>query len=242
MVIRRRALVDRALRAIGYVRVSTSKQDLSPAAQGAALDRWAASEGVELVAVFVDRGVSGGTDVADRPGLASALAYLADHKGDVGALVVAKRDRLARDVGVAASIERLAARADARVLSADGSNGDDDGDALKRDLDAVLAAHERRVIKRRTRDALAVKKARGELTGCAPYGMRRAADGVHLEADPAEKAVVARAKELSDQGMTVRAIAAALNDAGHRNRAGRPFAFQSVHAFLRPLLEREATV
>lgn len=235
MVIRRRAPAATQLRAVGYIRVSTSKQDLSPGAQGAALDRWAASEGVELACVFFDRGVSGGADVADRPALAAALAYLAD-RPDVGALVVAKRDRLARDVGVAASVERLAARAGARVLSADGSNGDDDGDALKRDLDAVLAAHERRVIRRRTRDALAVKKARGERTGTVPYGMRLAVDGVHLEPEASEQAVIARARELSDAGLTVRAIAATLTEEGYRNRAGKPFAFQSVYVFLRPLL------
>jgi DNA invertase Pin-like site-specific DNA recombinase len=239
MVIRRRKQASGHTTCIGYVRCSTSKQDLSPAAQAAALDRWVASEGAELLAVFVDKGVSGGAELADRPGLSAAIAHLHAMGRNV-ALLVAKRDRLARDVAIAADIERLVAKAGGRVLSADGSNGDDDGEALKRDLDAVLSAHERRVIRRRTRDALAVKRARGELTGCARYGMRVGADGVHLEPNPDEQRVIARAKELSDAGLTVRAIATALNAEGFRNRVGKPFAFQSVHGFLRPLLESAA--
>jgi len=217
---------------LAYLRCSTSKQDLSPAAQAAAIERWAAHEGVDVVAMYLDKGISGGTDLADRPALSAAVAAL----GHGMALVVAKRDRLARDVGVAADIERVVSKAGARILSADGANGDDDGEALKRDLDAVLSAHERRVIRRRTRDALAVKRARGERVGCIPYGQRVAADGVHLEPEASEQATIQRAKDLSDAGLTLRAITSTLNAEGHRNRAGREFAFQSVHAFLRPLL------
>ena len=173
-----------------------------------------------------------------------------------GAIVAAKRDRFARDVAIAGSIDRIAAKAGARVLSADGGNGDDDGDALKRDLDAVLSAHERRVIRRRTRDALAVKKARGERTGATPFGMRstspdhcaacaahaaekRRPHGLHLEPDPAEQRTIARAKELSDAGLTVRRIAEELAHEGFRNRAGRALAFQAIGLFLRPLLAAE---
>lgn len=219
---------------MGYVRMSTSKQDLSCSVQGAALERWAAAEDVELVAVFFDMGASGSLDVSERPGLAAALGAVQD--AALGVLVAAKRDRFARDAYVAGSIERLAAKAGARVCAADGANGDGDGDAFKRDIDSVLAAHERRVIRRRTRDALAIKKGRGEITGSAPYGQRRGADGVHLEPAPAEMAVITRAKALSDEGLTVRAITLKLNDEGHRNRAGKPFAFQSVYTLLRPLL------
>jgi DNA invertase Pin-like site-specific DNA recombinase len=197
--------------------------------------------------VFFDLGVSGGAEVSQRPGLVAALAFGA------GAVVAAKRDRFARDVGIAASIERQGAKVGTRILSADGGNGDDDSDALKRDLDAVLSAHERRVIRRRTRDALAVKRARGERTGSAPFGMRptgpdhcpacaahaserRQPFGVHLAPEPSEQATIARALVLSNDGLTVRAIAAVLAREGYRNRAGRPLAYQSVGQFLQPLL------
>jgi hypothetical protein len=61
-------------------------------------------------------------------------------------------------------------------------------------------------------------------------------DGVRLVPSPAEQAVISRAKELSDAGLPVRAIAQRLADEGVTNRSGRAFKFQSVHVFLRPLL------
>ncbi len=58
-----------------------------------------------------------------RPALVAALAEL--RAEGAGVLVVAKRDRLARDVYIAAGIERHVARLGARVWSADGvGNGD----------------------------------------------------------------------------------------------------------------------
>lgn len=91
------------------------------------------------------------------------------------------------------------------------------------------------------RGALARKKSQGEKTGGhAPYGQRMASDGLHLEEDPGEQAIIARAKALSDAGLTVRAIAAALAAEGHRNRAGKPLAFQAIGLFLRPLLANES--
>jgi DNA invertase Pin-like site-specific DNA recombinase len=223
------------MRAIGYVRCSTSKQDLSPAAQCHAIERWASAEGASLIAVYVDVGVSGAAELDERPGLARALGSLRSH--DASMLVVAKRDRLARDVVIAKAAEGIAARANARIVSADGmGNTNDEGGELTRDIFAVLAAHERRQIAARTRAALAVKRSRGERTGCIPFGMQLAADGVHVEPNASEQHTITRAKELSDTGLSLRAITAQLNEEGHTNRVGRPLAFQTVHNFLRPLL------
>src|SRR5947207_2828607 len=64
------------LLAVGYVRVSTDEQKLGPEAQRAAIEAWAAREGVSVVAWHVDAGVSGGSDLADRPALVAALGEL----------------------------------------------------------------------------------------------------------------------------------------------------------------------
>ncbi len=108
---------------VGYVRVSTDEQALGPEAQRDALSRWCAANGAELVATFEDLGVSGGLELDRRPGLVAALDGLREHSATV--LLVAKRDRLARDVMVAAMVSRLAEKTGAQVLSADGTgNGD----------------------------------------------------------------------------------------------------------------------
>ena len=209
--------------AVGYVRTSTEEQILGPEAQRAALAAWAVRTGAELVAVHDDRGVSGAAPLDKRPGLLAALADLKAKRA--GVLIVAKRDRLARDPILAALVERMAERAGARVVSADGV-GDGDGpeaQLMKRIIDAV-AEYERALIKARTRAALAAKRAKGERTGTVPFGYLVAADGASLEPDEAEAAIVAAVLELRGAGLSVRGVAAELEARGLCNRVGRPVA------------------
>jgi site-specific DNA recombinase len=208
--------------AVAYVRVSTDEQRLGPEAQRAAIEAWAAREGIEVGAWRVDQGVSGGSDLGDRPGLVAALGEL--RTLGAGLLVVAKRDRLARDVYVAATIERAVAQSGARVTSADGTaNGDTPADAFMRTVIDGAAAYERALIRARTKAALAAKRARGERSGELPYGMRLSADGARLEPDAAEQAVLAVVRELRGSGLTQRAIVAELAARGLVSRAGRAF-------------------
>src|SRR5437588_663825 len=80
---------------IGYVRVSTQKQGesgLGLEAQQAAIDLYAKANGGTFVAAY--REVESGTD-SGRPELAKAVAHAKRIKGR---LVIAKLDRLARNV------------------------------------------------------------------------------------------------------------------------------------------------
>lgn len=213
--------------AVAYLRASTDDQHLSPDAQRAAIVAWAAREGVTVVSWHVDRGVSGAADLADRPALADALGALRAHAA--GLLVVAKRDRLARDVYLAAAIDRAVASSGSRVVSADGAaNGDTPADAFMRSILDASAQYERAMIAARTRAALRVKIARGESTGEAPYGWRADADG-KLVPDVAEQAVVARVCALRASGLSIRAIVAALTAEGVRTRSGGAPNTRSVH-------------
>ena len=83
-------------RALAYIRVSTDQQresGLGLEAQQYAVTQAAARLGLQLAATYTDAGLSGTLAVEDRPGLADALNAL--RRGDV--LIVAKRDRIARD-------------------------------------------------------------------------------------------------------------------------------------------------
>ena len=62
-----------------------------------------------MAAWHVDQGVCSVTPIDQRPGLVAALASLREH--GAGVLVVAKRDRIARDVVLTAGVERAAASA-----------------------------------------------------------------------------------------------------------------------------------
>jgi DNA invertase Pin-like site-specific DNA recombinase len=212
-------------RVIGYIRVSTEDQSLGPVAQRQALARWCAANGAELVAVLEEPHragrASGGAELDNRPGLMAALDALAEH--GAGVLLVAKRDRLARDVVNMAMIERLAERTGAKVRSAagEGTDGANDPSAmLMRGMIDLFAQYERALIRSRTSAALAVKKGRGERIGSVPYGSRLAADGVHLEADPAELVALALVRELRAEGLSLRAIGARLTAAGCVPRGG----------------------
>lgn len=212
-------------RAVAYLRMSTERQDLSPGAQRAAIEAWAGREGVAVVAWHQDLGVSGGAALEDRPGLLAAIEAVRTE--GAGLLVVARRDRLARDVLTAALVERLCERVGARVVTADGTgNGDTPEAGLLRTLLDAFAAYERALIRGRTRAALAVKKARGERTGGVPYGYR--ADGKRLVEDAEEQATVARARALRAEGKSLRGVAAALAGEGRLPRSGGEWAVQTV--------------
>jgi DNA invertase Pin-like site-specific DNA recombinase len=209
------------LRAIGYLRVSTEDQNLGPEAQRALLERWCAANGAELVEVHQDHGISGGAPIDKRPALMAAIDAL--ELRDAGVLLVAKRDRLARDIVAAAMIERLAERAGARVLTADGvGNGEGPEAQMMRGILDVFAQYERALIRHRTRMALGVKRSRGEkLGGEPPFGSRVAPGSKRLEPDPAELATMERVREWRAAGVSIRGIAERLNAAGVPSRGRR---------------------
>jgi len=78
---------------------------LSPDAQRETIGTWAEREGVTVVTWHEDLAVSGGTEIDKRSGQLAGLAAL--HVHGAGVLVVAKRNRLARDVLTAAMVELL---------------------------------------------------------------------------------------------------------------------------------------
>lgn len=142
---------------IGYARVSTDKQDLT--AQLNAL----AALGVAEADVFVDHGLTGSN--RQRPELGKALA--AARSGDE--FVVTKLDRLARSIRDAQDIaEELVEKG---VTLRIGSSAYDPTDPFGKMLFNVLAMFaefEADLIRQRTREGMAVAKAKGRLRGKKP--------------------------------------------------------------------------
>jgi DNA invertase Pin-like site-specific DNA recombinase len=214
--------------AVAYLRASTDDQRLSPEAQRADIEAWARREAVTIVDWHVDQGISGGSDIADRPGLAAALAAV--KVNCAGVLIVAKRDRLARDSYIAMAIDRAVERMGGVVVTADGTgNGTSPADAFMRQIMDAAAQYERAMIRSRTKAALAVKKARGErMTFAVPYGSRLAADGVHLETDVGEQGVIERVLAMREAGVAMRGIVAELEASGVVSRRGRALGLTQV--------------
>jgi DNA invertase Pin-like site-specific DNA recombinase len=204
--------------AVAYLRVSTQEQDLGPEAQRAAIEAWAVRLGVQVVSYFEDR-LSGGTKVEDRPAMLEAFGAL--RASGAGVLVAAKRDRIARDVVVAATVEQMARDAGARVVTADGVAVEDTREGmLLQGLMDLFAQYERAAIRARTGAALAVKRSKGErYTRRAPLGFRFE-DGRLVE-DPEERATLARVRDMKRRGISTGRVATILNAEGLRCRGGR---------------------
>ena len=142
---------------IGYARCSTEKQDLS--AQRATLLRL----GVEGDRIYTDHGLTG-TNRA-RPGLDQALAAV--RSGDT--FVVPKLDRLARSVPDARAIaDQLEAKG---VKLALGGSVYDPADPMGKmffNILATFAEFESDLIRMRTREGMAIARAKGKLRGKQP--------------------------------------------------------------------------
>jgi DNA invertase Pin-like site-specific DNA recombinase len=143
--------------AIGYARCSTDRQDLT--AQQEALVKL----GVEEGRIYTDHGLTGTNRM--RPGLDQALAAV--RAGDT--LVVSKLDRLARSVPDARAIaDELKGRG---VKLQIGSTVHDPLDPMGKmffNILATFAEFESDLIRMRTREGMAVAKAKGKLKGKQP--------------------------------------------------------------------------
>jgi DNA invertase Pin-like site-specific DNA recombinase len=182
-----------------YLRVSTKRQGAS----GLGLDAQRA-----LVAPYAERIVAEYQDIesgkrVDRPQLERALAHC---KSEGACLLIAKVDRLSRDVEFLFKIRNSGVD----ILAADAPHMG----TLEWGIRAVFAQHEREEISRRTKAALQAAKARGVKLGC-PCPERGGKATARRGAAKSEKALkrawpVIRA--LHDNGASLRKIAANLNE------------------------------
>lgn len=215
--------------AVAYRRVSTDEQTRSGLgldAQMTAIESAADRAGLTIRATFTDAGLSGSLPIDKRPELVAALAIL--RRGD--ALIVAKRDRLARDLMHAAAIEATVRRKGARIVSAagEGTDSDDPSNQLMRMMIDSFAAYERLLIGARTSAALRAKAARGErVSRHAPYGYHFA-DGDRLEEDQSELAIIAIMHDCVGAGFSQESIARELNRLGYTTRNGERWRKQYV--------------
>ncbi len=205
---------DAPLRAVIYRRVSTDDQaesKLGLEAQDEATKSMCAYKKWTIVGQFCDEGVSGRKE--SRPDFDKALSMLANKEADV--LVVKSLDRISRS-----AIHFL------KVMQTADAEG---WDVAIRDLDldthseagrmvltilAAVAEWEVEVIRRRTRDGLKAKIARGERVGRE----RVVGDDV-----------VERIVKLKDAGTTFRSIASALDlDGVATPNGGRAWQYSTV--------------
>ncbi|WP_027584025.1 recombinase family protein [Bradyrhizobium sp. Ai1a-2] len=206
-------------RIIFYGRVSTARQGRSALgldAQREAVTRFAKAEGLQIAAEFVEVETGKGHDALDRrPKLAAALKAARKFGGPI---IVAKLDRLSRDVHF---ISGLMCEKVPFVVAELGP----DVDPFMLHVYAAIAEKERRVIAQRTRDALAAAKARGVKLG-NPLGGTANKQAANAYAESL-RSVVEPIKDLS-----TRRIAAHLNEGGHTTQRGGQWSSVTVMRLL----------
>ena len=206
-------------RLVAYERVSTARQGasgLGMEAQRKTIEDFAVSRGAEVLARFTE--VESGRK-ANRPELGKAL-HLAKISG--ATLVIAKLDRLSRNAAFPLALRDSGVR----FVAVDMPEAND----LTVGIMALVAQVEREAISRRTKEALAVAKARGVKLG-NPNGaasLKRAGKGgVALRAAVSANAAAFAADlapllaDIRAAGQTsLRAVAAELTARGIRTRRG----------------------
>jgi DNA invertase Pin-like site-specific DNA recombinase len=188
------------IRAVGYLRVSTTDQADSGAglaAQRHAIRSEVQRRGWSLLTLCTDSAASG-KSMAGRPALAEALGLV--ESGQAQVLVVSRLDRLSRSLLDFATLMGQASRQGWNLVALDlGIDLSTPAGEFLASVMAGAAQWERRIIGQRTRDALAAKKAAGVRLGRPP-----------LIPDD----VLARMAEMRQAGMTFRAIADVLTEEG----------------------------
>jgi DNA invertase Pin-like site-specific DNA recombinase len=200
---------------VSYLRVSTDRQGksgLGLEAQRKAVEDYLNGGNWELIAEFVEV-ETGKRD--DRPKLQEAL-----HRAKVtgAALVIAKLDRLSRNLAFIATLQDSGAR----FVAADMPEANE----TMIQFMAVIAQHERKMISTRTKAALAAAKARGtklgnpnlaalQSVGAGQPGWTAGADSNRDAADKFAHDVLPVIEAIRGGGITsLKGIAAALNDRG----------------------------
>jgi DNA invertase Pin-like site-specific DNA recombinase len=205
---------------IAYYRVSTDRQrarDLGLEAQRAAVLHQIAAG--QLAAEYIE--TETGKKHADRPQL---LAALQECRSKKATLVIAKLDRLARNVAfISALIE-----SGADFVCCDNPHAN----RLMLHMLAAFAEHEREQISQLTKAALAAAKRRGVELG-NPRAMQalEIARAVHISRRPAPE-VMRIMEDLRSRSRSYRAIAAELNRLNIKTSRGRQWYGVTVKAAL----------
>lgn len=221
---------------IAYYRVSTDRQGrsgLGLEAQREAVTRYLNGGNWQLLEQFVE--VESGKRDDNRPQLAAALAACRKHKAT---LVIAKLDRLARNVAFIANL--MDSKVEFVAVDLPSAN------RLTLHIMAAFAEHEREMISARTRAALAVRKAQGVKLGNRTNlseAQAKGAAAVKREANAFAANVLPIIEQIKASGATsYNAIAKALNDRAVRTAKGGTWAAATVRNIMlrNPMLDKAA--
>lgn len=216
----------------GYVRVSTDGQcgddKFGLDVQRETIQAYCDKNDMTITRWFVDEGESG---AKQRPGF-DEIVYGEVTNPPYEAVVVAKSDRVARDINVYYYYKMLLTKKDIKLISI----AEDFGQfgVFANMLEAFtlcVAEMERDNINKRTSSGRKVKASRGGYSGGRPPYGYVPLNG-KLEIVPEEAEVVRYVIESKKDGQTYQQICDALNAQGKTNRSGSKFSISTLQVIL----------
>ena len=215
---------------VAYIRVSTDGQvgedKFGLEVQKQQIEEYAAAHDMVIVKWFDDKGESG---AKERPGF-DEIVY-----GDIAnppyeAVIVAKSDRVARDINIYYYYKMMLLKKDMQLISIAEDFGSMGVFASMLEAFTICVAQmERENINKRTSAGRKVKAAKGGYSGGrAPMGYK--VENKRLVINPKEAEVVRFIFARKSQGCTMLSTVDALNQAGFKTRNGKPFVISTVQS------------
>jgi DNA invertase Pin-like site-specific DNA recombinase len=200
------------LKAFAYLRVSGRGQVDGDGfeRQLAAIRAYAAAQGITIVRVFREEGISGTLEGMDRPAWVEMIASILTN--GVKTIIIEKLDRLARDLMIQEHIIQDLGRRGITLVSVAEPDlcSDDPTRKLMRQIMGAIAEYDKSMIVLKLRGARQRMRARGDrCEGAKPYGTQRG-----------EAESLATIQTLRSAGRSFQAIADVLNTEGRRPRRG----------------------
>lgn len=240
------ALNKPRLKLVGYLRVSTARQQeaFGPEVQREAIKRWASSNNHRIVSWQQDA-ISGTSELASRVGWSEAETIVKAKKAD--GIVVARIDRLARDVLVQELLLRNTHRLGGVVMSARESENEllsgeskDPSRKLIRTILGAISEYDREMVADRLEAARKAKAASGGYAhGALPYGYRSVKG--NLVPHEAEQVALERMQALAVEGHSTREIAEILTAEGHPTKRGGKWSSPTVSRILSRDVKEQVT-
>ncbi len=223
-------------KAVAYVRVSTENQTREDKyglpAQKEDIRKYAEKEGIEIVSWYADEGISGAT--LERQSLQEMIE--ASKEKSFSMILVAKMDRIARDLFVSLFVEKELLLSGVEIISvSEPVSGKDPMNVAFRQMMGVFAELEKNMITMRMSSGRKQKaRGGGYAGGQAAIGYQASKGEKMLNIDQEKALTVKRAFELKEEDpeRSLQDIADHLNVEGHTTAQGKQFKRMQVKRIL----------
>ena len=215
---------------VAYIRVSTDGQCADDKygldAQRKSIQEFCDKNEYNILKWFTDEGESG---AEERPGF-DEIVYGEVSNPPYDAVIVAKSDRVARDINIYYYYKMLLTKKNVKLISIAEDFGQFGAFASILEAFTICVAElERANINKRTSGGRKIKAAHGGYSGGkAPMGYK--VENKQLVINPDEAEVVKFIFERKFSGKTMLSTVDALNDAGYKTRNGKAFVISTVQS------------